>query len=74
MKKFALTSALGAMFCCSLLAGGCATEQPHSLTGYENSKYHPTYAERLPYLNEKGQFQMAEAHHDHPDWEVNWGV
>jgi hypothetical protein len=72
MKRFIFAAALGAAACSALSSTGCATSQPQPPVATERT-HTPTYAERLPYLDSKGRYQMDKALHDHPDWEVNWG-
>lgn len=72
MKKLMFTGSFGAMLFCAVLSGGCAADQTHTSTATQRN-HTPTYAERLPYIDEKGHYQMDKALRDHPDWEVNWG-
>lgn len=73
MKKVASIGAIAAMFCCSMLLGGCATEQPRALTGTESPKHEPTLEEKRPYIDTRGHYHLEKALQDHPDWAVNWG-
>ena len=68
MKKVASAGALAAMLFGSMLVGGCATEQPHALTGSEMAKYDPTIEEQRPYRDVRGRYDLARAQSEHPDW------
>jgi hypothetical protein len=74
MMRFASSCLLAAACCSFPLIGGCASEQPHALTGGEAAKHQPTYAEKQPYIDAKGHYHLDQALHDHPDWEINQGI